>query len=64
MKKDNQIKDKENNRKIQKRDNWIMRKDQIRKQLEQEAEADYREFQAKLLPGVANILGVRLLKLR
>lgn len=64
MKKDNQIKDKENNRKIQKRDNWIMRKDQIRKQLEQEAEADYREFQAKLLPGVANILGVRLPKLR
>ncbi len=39
-------------------------KDQIRKQLEEAAEAEYREFSAKLLPGVTNILGVRLPKLR
>lgn len=36
----------------------------IRKELEQAAEADYREFNAKLLPGVEHMLGVRLPKLR
>ena len=29
-------------------------KDQIRKQLEEAAEAEYREFSAKLLPGVSS----------
>lgn len=37
---------------------------QIRKELEQAAQADYQAFQAKLLPGVQGILGVRLPKLR
>ncbi|MDE7313710.1 MAG: DNA alkylation repair protein [Eubacterium sp.] len=37
---------------------------QVRKELEQAAQADYQAFQAKLLPGVEGILGVRLPKLR
>lgn len=41
-----------------------MLKEEIRKQLKREAEPDYKEFQAKLLPGVDGILGVRLPKLR
>lgn len=41
-----------------------MIKDQIRIELEQAAEPEYREFNAKLLPGVTNILGVRLPRLR
>lgn len=36
----------------------------LRKQLEQFAEADYKAFNEKLLPGVTNVLGVRLPKLR
>lgn len=42
----------------------MMIKDQIRKELEQAAEADYRQFNEKLLPGVSHICGVRLPKLR
>lgn len=37
---------------------------QIREQLEQLQEADYKAFNEKLLPGVSNVLGVRLPKLR
>lgn len=37
---------------------------EIRKQLKQKAESDYKKFQAKLLPGVDGILGVRLPELR
>lgn len=36
----------------------------VRVQLEQLAESDYKQFNKKLLPGVTNILGVRLPKLR
>lgn len=36
----------------------------IREQLLQAADADYKEFNAKLLPGVDKMLGVRLPKLR
>lgn len=38
--------------------------EKIREQLAQSAEAEYQSFQAKLLPGVDGILGVRLPKLR
>lgn len=41
-----------------------MIRQEIRTQLEREAEADYRAFQSKLTPGVNNILGVRLPRLR
>lgn len=37
---------------------------EIRTQLEQSAEADYKAFNENLLPGVSHILGVRLPKLR
>lgn len=37
---------------------------EIREALLNASETDYKEFNAKLLPGVANILGVRLPKLR
>lgn len=36
----------------------------MRAQLEQLAEEEYRAFTAKLLPGVTDILGVRVPKLR
>ena len=39
-------------------------KEQIRENLEQLAEDGYRKFSAALLPGVENVLGVRLPKLR
>lgn len=38
--------------------------EKIREQLAQSAEAEYQSFQAKLLPGVDGILGVRLPQLR
>lgn len=41
-----------------------MTRQEIRKQLEQLSEPDYRMFNEKLLPGVSNMLGVRLPKLR
>lgn len=41
-----------------------MIREEIRKELEQAAEKDYKEFNAKLLPGVEELLGVRLPKLR
>lgn len=41
-----------------------MDREEIRKELEQAAETDYKEFNAKLLPGVTKMLGVRLPKLR
>lgn len=37
---------------------------EIREQLRQLSEADYKAFNEKLLPGVSNMLGVRLPKLR
>lgn len=36
----------------------------LRRQLEQYAELDYKQFNEKLLPGVWNVLGVRMPKLR
>lgn len=42
----------------------MINRQEIRNQLEQAAEPDYQEFQAKLLPGVSGILGVRVPKLR
>ena len=41
-----------------------MMKEQVREQLIHLAEPDYKAFNEKLLPGVTNILGVRLPKLR
>lgn len=41
-----------------------MIRQEIRTQLEQEAEPDYRAFQSRLAPGVTDILGVRLPRLR
>jgi len=41
-----------------------MIREEIREELEQAAEEDYKEFNAKLLPGVENMLGVRLPRLR
>ncbi len=41
-----------------------MIRQQVREQLEQLCEADYRQFNQKLLPGVTDILGVRVPKLR
>lgn len=41
-----------------------MTREEIRKELEQAAEKDYKEFNAKLLPGVEELLGVRLPRLR
>ncbi len=42
----------------------MMIRQRVREQLEQMAEPDYKEFNGKLLPGISNILGVRLPKLR
>ena len=41
-----------------------MKREQVRAQLEQISEPDYKQFNQKLLPGVTDILGVRLPKLR
>jgi 3-methyladenine DNA glycosylase AlkD len=41
-----------------------MTQQELRKQLEQMAEKDYQKFSASLLPGVKNMLGIRLPKLR
>lgn len=41
-----------------------MTKQEMRKHLEQLSEEDYKEFNQKLIPGVSNMLGVRLPKLR
>ena len=39
-------------------------KEKIRQNLEQLAEGEYQKFSATLLPGVENVLGVRIPKLR
>lgn len=41
-----------------------MKREQVRAQLQQLSEPDYKQFNQKLLPGVTDILGVRLPKLR
>lgn len=41
-----------------------MTQKELRKQLEEMAEQDYKEFSASLIPGVKNLLGIRLPKLR